>query len=53
MPAALAAQQKYGPADKSLRAALPHIKGEAALYAEALFQLGIADYQMRISRMTA
>jgi tetratricopeptide (TPR) repeat protein len=43
---AYAAQQKFGPADKSLRAALPHIKGEPTLYSEALFQLGIADYQM-------
>lgn len=41
-----AAQQKWGPADKALRAALPHIKGETALYSEALFQLGIADYQL-------
>ncbi|MBS1872409.1 MAG: hypothetical protein JSU00_04290 [Acidobacteria bacterium] len=43
---ALAAQQKWGPADKALRAALPNIKGETALYSEALFQLGIADYQL-------
>ena len=43
---AYAALQKFGPADKSLRAALPNIKGEPALHAEALFQLGIADYQM-------
>lgn len=39
-----AAQGKYLPADKSLRAALPSIKGEPALYGEALFQLGVADY---------
>lgn len=41
-----AAQQRWGPADKALRAALEHIKGESGMYAEALFQLGIADYQL-------
>jgi len=40
------AQVKYGPADKALRAALPGIKGETNLYAQALFQLGLADYNL-------
>jgi tetratricopeptide (TPR) repeat protein len=43
---AYAAQGKYGPADKALRAALPSIKGESGTYAQALFQLGIADYNL-------
>ena len=43
---AYAAQSKFGPADKALRSALPNIKGETALYSEALFQLGLADYNL-------
>lgn len=41
-----AAQGKYGPADKALRASLPSIKGDGTLYAETLFQLGLADYNL-------
>jgi hypothetical protein len=43
---AYAAQGKYGPADKTLRAALPSLKGEPGLYGQALFQLGVADYNL-------
>ncbi len=43
---AFAAQNKHTQADKSLRAALPNIKAEPALYAPALFQLGISDYNL-------
>lgn len=43
---AYAAESKLGPADKSLRAALPLVKGESQMYAPALFQLGLANYQL-------
>ncbi len=43
---AYAAQSRHAQADKSLRAALPIIKSEPSLYANALFQLGISDYQL-------
>lgn len=43
---AYAAQNKHTQADKALRAALPNIKAEPALYAPALFQLGISDYNL-------
>jgi hypothetical protein len=43
---AYAAQNKHSQADKSLRASLPNIKAEPALYAPALFQLGISDYNL-------
>jgi tetratricopeptide (TPR) repeat protein len=36
----------YALANKSLRAALPYIKGEPALMAPALFYLGVANYQL-------
>lgn len=37
---------KYPQADKALRAALPDVKSEPALYSAALFFLGVADYHM-------
>jgi tetratricopeptide (TPR) repeat protein len=43
---AYASQNKLGPADKSLRAALPAVKGEPQMAASALFQLGLANYQL-------
>src|SRR5580698_11288744 len=39
-------QMRYGPANKALKAALPAIKGNSTLYAIALFDLGLADYQL-------
>jgi tetratricopeptide (TPR) repeat protein len=42
----LVGQEKYAPADKSLRAALPHIKDNDQLMAIALFHLGVANYKM-------
>jgi hypothetical protein len=39
-------QMRYGPASKALKAALPAIKGNSTLYAIALFDLGLADYQL-------
>jgi len=39
-------QMRYGPASKDLKAALPAIKGNQQLYAIALFDLGLANYQM-------
>jgi hypothetical protein len=36
----------YALSNKSLRAALPYIKGEPALLAPALFYLGVANYQL-------
>jgi hypothetical protein len=41
-----AMQMKYGPANRALRAALPSIKGDSAIYANALFNLGLANYSM-------
>jgi tetratricopeptide (TPR) repeat protein len=43
---AYANQSKLGPADKALRAALPSVKGEPQMAALALFNLGLANYQM-------
>jgi tetratricopeptide (TPR) repeat protein len=37
---------KYGPANRALRAALPAIKGDSAIYANALFNLGLANYNL-------
>ncbi len=39
-------QQKYGPADKELRVALPLVETNAALKPEVLFLLGFANYKM-------
>ncbi len=39
-------QMRYGPASKALKAALPAIKGNSTLYAIALFDLGLANYQL-------
>jgi hypothetical protein len=43
---AAAGQNRLPQADKSLRAALPYIKENEQLLAPALFQLGLANYQM-------
>ena len=43
---AYASQQKWGPADKALRAALPSIKGDPQLLPLALFHLGLANYNL-------
>lgn len=39
-------QGRYGPANKSLRAALGSIKGNEQFYAIALFDLGLANYTL-------
>jgi tetratricopeptide (TPR) repeat protein len=39
-------QGKYGPANKALRASLGAIKGDSAIYANALFNLGLANYNL-------
>jgi hypothetical protein len=39
-------QMRFGPANKALRAALPAIKGNPQLYAIALFDLGLANYNL-------
>jgi hypothetical protein len=39
-------QMRYGPANRALKAALPAIKGNQQLYAIALFDLGLANYQL-------
>ncbi|HTB19766.1 MAG TPA: hypothetical protein VK708_16705 [Bryobacteraceae bacterium] len=39
-------EMRYGPANKALKAALPAIKGNTQLYAIALFDLGLANYQL-------
>ena len=41
-----AALNKWAPADKSLRAALPALQGDKNLLAEALFFLGLANYRL-------
>ncbi|HTA69683.1 MAG TPA: hypothetical protein VK776_15440 [Bryobacteraceae bacterium] len=41
-----AMQQRFGPANKALRAALPSIKGDSVVYANALFYLGLANYNL-------
>jgi tetratricopeptide (TPR) repeat protein len=42
----LSGQNKYAPADKALRAALPLIKDNPQLMAGALFHLGLVNYKM-------
>jgi tetratricopeptide (TPR) repeat protein len=42
----LSTQNKYAPADKALRAALPYIKNNDQLMAGALFHLGLVNYKM-------
>jgi len=39
-------QQRFGPANKALRAALPAVRGDAQLAPTALFYLGLANYQL-------
>jgi hypothetical protein len=39
-------KNQYAAADKSLRAALPYIKGNNAMMAPALFYLGVANYNL-------
>lgn len=39
-------QGKYGPANKALRASLGAIKGNSAMYANATFNLGLANYNL-------
>lgn len=41
-----AMEQRWGPANKALRAALPGLKGEPTYEANALFELGLANYQL-------
>ena len=41
-----AMQQRWGPANKSLRAALPGLRGEPTYEANALFNLGMANYSL-------
>jgi tetratricopeptide (TPR) repeat protein len=41
-----AMQQRWGPANKALRAALPAVKGESIYEANALFNLGMANYTL-------
>jgi tetratricopeptide (TPR) repeat protein len=42
----LSSQNKYAPADKALRSALPYIKDSDQLMAGALFHLGLVNYKM-------
>jgi tetratricopeptide (TPR) repeat protein len=44
---ALLQQNHFGAADKSIRTALPYLKGDTRLTSAALFYLGWANYQMR------
>jgi tetratricopeptide (TPR) repeat protein len=39
-------QQRWGPANKALRAALPSLKGDPTKEANALFTLGLANYSL-------
>ena len=39
-------ENKFGPADKALRAALPAVSGNSQLTATALFYLGLSNYQL-------
>jgi len=41
-----AMDMRWGPANKALRAALPSLKGNQAYYGVALFDLGLANYQL-------
>jgi len=43
---AYASENKLGPTDKALRAALPGVKNEPQMAAPALFQLGLANYKL-------
>jgi hypothetical protein len=43
-----AGKQQYVQTDRSLRAALPFLKGNDAMNGPALFQLGIANYQLGV-----
>lgn len=40
-------QNKFAPADKSFRAALPYIQGNDQLLAGALFHLGVSNYRLK------
>jgi tetratricopeptide (TPR) repeat protein len=40
------AENKFGPADKALRTALPAVAGNSQLTATALFYLGLSNYQL-------
>ena len=39
-------QNRYSDADKSIRAALPYLRGDSRLLSTALFYLGWANYKM-------
>ncbi len=39
-------EMRWGPANRALKAALPAIKGNPQLYSIALFNLGLANYQL-------
>jgi tetratricopeptide (TPR) repeat protein len=41
-----AMQMKWGPANKALRAALPAVKGDTVVTANALFNLGLSNYSL-------
>ena len=41
-----AMQQRWGPANRALRAALPAVKGNPVYEANALFNLGLANYSL-------
>jgi len=43
-----AASNKFFDSDKALRAALPYIKGNPGMYGPALFQLGVANFQLGV-----
>lgn len=43
---AYSSQQKFGPANKALRAALPVVKGDPQLAAAAYFHLGLSNYSL-------
>lgn len=43
---AYASQEKLGPSDKALRAALPSVRGEPQMAAPALFFIGLANYKL-------
>lgn len=46
MGLAYAGQSKWAAADQELRAALPGVKGEQEMLAQALFYLGLANYRL-------
>jgi hypothetical protein len=41
-----AMDMRWGPANRALKAALPSLKGNQAYYGVALFDLGLANYQI-------